>query len=268
MENQVPMDVEFDLVLSQNKFGMFQILHQFARENHLPLVSLEHTLPVPSWTQADLNGLRQMRGDVNVFISEFSRKEWGWDEKDAEVVHHGVDTQLFSPAEQLVDKKPTVLSVVNDWINRDWCCGFKLWQSVVQNDIPVTVVGDTPGLSKPAASTHELVMRYREAQVFINTSLISPVPTALLEAMSCGTPVVSTATAMIPEVIQHGVNGFISNDAAELREYTQMLMSDASLRKRIGDAARETILKRFSMEKFVENWNGVFERAANIPFKG
>lgn len=265
---QLPDDVDFDLVLSQNKFGQFQILKGLAQELHLPLVSIEHTLPPDTWPQSQLDALKTMKGDINVFISEFSRERWGWAENEAEVIHHGIDTRLFSPAKLLVPKKNHALSVVNDWINRDWCCGFNIWREVVGDDIPVEVVGDTPGLSKPAKNIQELVWKYREADVFINTSTISPVPTALLEAMACGLPVVSTATAMIPSVIQHGVNGLMSNNPAELRQFVTELLGDEDYRNELGREARKTILERFSTEVFVDKWNDVFRRAANTVFKG
>ncbi len=265
---QLPREVEFDLVWSQNRFGQHQLLAQLARECQLPFVTIEHTLPVPEWSAGLRAELGRMRGDIDVFISEFSRDQWGWKPDEARVVHHGIDTERFSPAPLLVRKQPVVLSVVNDWKNRDWCCGFNLWKDIVRDDLPTVVVGDTPGLSKPAASIHELVLRYREADVFLNTSLVSPVPTALLEAMACGCAVVSSATAMIPEVIEHGVNGLISNSPDELRQHVQELLRDGELRQRLGEAARQTILARFSMESFVNNWTNVFREASKTVFKG
>lgn len=268
-DRQLPPDVDFDLVLSQNKFGQFQLARQFARQLHLPLVSLEHTLPVPQWGPARLDALKRMRGDLNLFISEFSVGEWGWDPRDpsVRVVHHGVDTATFSPNDMLCDRQPHLLSVVNDWVNRDWCCGFKLWQRVTR-DLPVAVVGATPGLSEPAKSVPDLVMKYRSARVFVNTSLISPVPTALLEAMACGCAVVTTGTAMIPEVVEHGVNGLMSNDPEELRAFCQKLLADEGLARRLGEQARRTILERFSMATFVANWDRLLRDAADRVYTG
>ena len=265
-DDQIPLGIDFDLVLSQNKFGQFQIAAQLARALHLPMVSLEHTLPPESWSEGQLAGLKQMRGHVNVFISEYSREKWGWKEDEAEVVHHGIDAETFVPDDSL-KKASGILSVVNDWINRDWCCGFRLWKQVTQG-LPVRPVGDTPGLSKPAASVPDLVREYQTARVFLNTSLISPVPTALLEAMSCGCAVVSTATCMLPEIIENGVNGFLSNDPQELAGYCQLLLNDAGLCRKLGDAARKTIFERFSMTNFVNNWNRVFEKTVQHFYKG
>lgn len=265
---QVPEDVDFDLCLCQNKDAQYPLLKAMSKEFHIPLVCLEHCLPPTGITESGLQSYKSRRGDINVFISDFSREAWGWSKDEAEVIIHGVDTQLFSPAEKIVPKKNHCLSVVNDWINRSWCCGYDVWREVVQDDMPVFVLGKTPGLSEPAKDVHDLVYKYREADVFINTSTVSPIPSALLEAMSCGLAVVSTATAMIPKVIQHGVNGLMSNDPAELREFAFQLLRDKDLRARLGREARKTVVEQFSTEAFVAKWNDVFRRAANVIYKG
>jgi glycosyltransferase involved in cell wall biosynthesis len=265
-EAQIPDYVDFDLVLSQNKFGQFQIAKELAAKFHLPLVSLEHTLPMPQWGEDILLQTRQMRGHVNVFISDYSIDNWGWEsQEDTEVITHGIDTELFCPSE--TNRGDEILSVVNDWINRDWCCGFKLWQEVIKG-LPHKVVGDTPGLSEPASSTKELVAAYQNSKIFLNTSTISPVPTVLMEAMSCGCAIVSTATCMIPEIIENGVNGFISNDPEELKHYLVDLLNDENLAKEIGKNARKTITEKHSASKFVNRWNEVLESSSKVVFRG
>ena len=264
--NQIPEYIDFDLVLSQNKFGQFQKAAELASVLHLPLVSLEHTLPMPQWGEDTLDQLRNMRGHVNLFISQYSIDAWGWkDEKDTKVITHGIDTDLFCPKEE--KRSDEILSVVNDWINRDWCCGFSIWQRTI-NGLPHKVVGDTPGLSKPAISTEKLVSDYQNSRIFLNTSTISPVPTALMEAMSCGCAVVSTETCMIPEVIENGVNGFITNDENKMKQYLVDLLNDEDMAKEIGDNARKTIVNRYSAEKFVDKWQHILYTASNIVFKG
>ena len=110
----------------------------------------------------------------------------------------------------------------------------------------------------------DLVDGYCSAQVFLNTSTISPVPSCLLEAMSCGCAIVTTATCMIPEIIENGVNGFMSNDEAELKGYIQQLLDDEELRNKMGQAARETIVNHFGEEKFINNWNKIFDLANTL----
>ena len=120
------------------------------------------------------------------------------------------------------------------------------------------------GSSKPAESVEDLVNEYCSCKVFLNTSTISPVPTTLLEAMSCGSAVVTTATCMIPEIIENGVNGFMSNDEEELKDYIKQLLADEDLRKRLGEKARETVLTKFSQQNFIDNWNTIFKRAYEV----
>jgi hypothetical protein len=259
-ENQIPENLDIDIVLSQNKFGQFNIAHQIAEQIAVPVVSIEHTLPMEEWSDAQLKQLHQMRGDINIFISDYSRGRWGWSEEDALVLHHGVDTELFS-IDKSVEREKRVLSVVNDWVNRDWCCGYKLWEEITDypdSSLPLHVIGDTPGLSSSAPSTEALVEQYRKSSVFLNTSIISPVPTSLLEAMACGCAVVTTATCMIPEIIQNGENGYMSNDPKELRGFVDKLLHDDELAQEIGANARKTILENFSIENFVEQWKNVF----------
>lgn len=267
IQNPIPKWLEFDAVLTQSKQGQFQVHKQLANILHLPLISLEHTLPTPQWKQSSaiLQQLKQMRGDINIFISEFSRNEWGWAEDEADIIYHGIDTDIFKL--RGLERTPHILSVVNDWINRDWCCGFNLWRQSTQG-LQVHPIGATPGLSLPAKSLDDLVNEYNTSMVFINTSLISPIPTSLLEAAACGCAIISTDNCAIGELIEHGVNGFLSNSPEGIRYHCQELLKNPALCAEFGMRARRTVKEKFNKETFVNKWNDVFERAANITFKG
>lgn len=264
-EGQLPVGVDFDVVLSQNKAGQIQILSKFARALNLPLVSLEHTLPMPTWPREMLPRWKAMRGHFNVFITGYSRKMWGWGEDEAEVIHHGIDSDTFSPG--VGTRRQTCLSVVNDWINRNEPCGYHYWREATSG-LPTEVVGATPGLSEPAKSVDDLVSRYRSAQIFVNTSLVSPIPTALLEAMACGCCVVSTATCAIPEVIEDGVSGFLCESPEHMRAVLTGLMDRPELCKSVGENARLTVRKNFSLSAFTDNWDKLLRRAANMTYTG
>jgi len=254
-KNSIISGMGFDFILSQSKFGQYQIARQIAETFGIPIVSLEHTLPIPSWPQQQLETFRSMLGDVNIFISEYSVGEWGMN-CDPVVIHHSVDTELFKPTEERKGEPathPEVLSVVNDFKNRDYCCNHSGWQRVTEGFDTRLLGTCSEGLSKPAESIEDLVLEYNTAKVFLNTSTISPVPTSLLEAMSCGCAVVST------EIIENGVNGFLSNDEEELKGYVGTLLGDEDLRKSMGEEARKTILTKFSEEKFINNWNEIFD---------
>lgn len=265
-DRQIPDWVDIDLVWSQNKAGQFQTAYQLAQTLKVPLVSLEHTLPMPNWSIGQLKAMKMMRGDINVFISSFSRERWGWAPNEAEVIHHGLDINFFKPLN--IKRGNYILVVCNDYINRDWCCGFNIFAKVTgwpnEQKIPFKAFGSTPGFSEPVSSTEQLVKEYNECGVFLNTATHSPVPTVLLEAMACGTPVVSTRNPLVSEIIQNGVNGFLADNPDDLRSICQMLINNPIMGKTVGDKARETITQNFNVQRFVNDWNVIFKKAMEI----
>ena len=256
----LPINQDYTVVLSQNKYAHFQLMQQYAQRLQIPLISYEHCLPAPNLPRGNILELKKMSGEFNVFISEFSRKAWLYGEDEAEVIHHGLDTDLFCLGQK--ERKGQLLSVVNDWRNRDWCCGFRLWEEATKG-LNVKVWGDTPGLSVSADGVEHLISEYQESRVFVNTSLISPVPMALLEAASCGCAIVTSETCMIPEIFTHGKDCFMSNDPKKLRNYCQKLLQDEQLATEMGLAARKTIVDNYNLPKFVAKFNDLLDRASN-----
>lgn len=260
-EGSIYQGIHFDFILANSKFGQLQVAHQINQRLNIPIISMEVTVPIPDWPDDHLNSLRSMVGDINVFLTEHSRKQWNID-SDSLVVPHMVDTDLFKPDQQ-AERGQHVLSVANDFINRDYCLNYSGWRRIT-NGLPTKLLGKTEGLSEPAASTEDLVKAYNQCSVFFNSSTFSPIPTVLLEAMSCGCAVVTTETCEIPAIIEHGRNGLMSNDENELRSYLQELIKDPHLRNKLGTEARQTIIDRFSEKSFIDNWNSVFSTAFNM----
>jgi len=260
---QLHSSVDFDFILSQSKFGQLQIAKQIQIQTGLPIVHLEHTIPTSNYTSDQLTALKSIWGDYNVFISEYAAGAWGFDET-ATVICNSIDHEFFKPTD--VDMygdemtcDGTVLTVQNDFINRDYCLNYEGWKRIISG-LPAKVLGDTKGLSEPAGSLEHLRDEYNKCAVYINTTTESQMPTAIIEAMACGKPVVSTATCSIPSFIKHGENGFLTNDEEEFKGYIQQLLNDQSLRKQMGDKARETVLDVFSEQKYLDSWNNVFRK--------
>ena len=71
--------------------------------------------------------------------------------------------------------------------------------------------------------------------------------------MACGLPVIGTDVTGTREVIQHKGNGYLCPTSPEglLHAITEVL-SDESLRKRIGKNARDYVVENFSLAKIVE----------------
>jgi glycosyltransferase involved in cell wall biosynthesis len=263
-EERVCEYISYDFILVQSKFWQYQIAQQINQSLMLPIIVLEHTLPTPqTLSSKDIDTMRSMVGNMNIFISEYSQKEWNINAPST-VIHHGIDSELFKPTE--TEKNNDILTVANDFMRRDYCLNYSGWKRITSG-FPTKLVGDTDGLSVSASSTEELVEEYNKCCAYFNSSTLSPIPTSLLEAMSCGCAVVSMATCMIPEIIQNGKNGYISNDESELKQYLKLVSENSDIRKSIGNEARNTILSQFSEQVFIDKWNKVFNTIYEVSKK-
>jgi len=260
---QLKTDISFDLVLTQNRIDHYPIMAQIAKQLNCPLLQMEHTLPWPDWDEETISKVGSLPCDHNIFVSDFSVNAWfhSSDDPDIQIIRHGMDTEYWSG---WVGGDNKVMTAVWDYINRDRICGFSLWKEVT-NGLKVNPWGDTPGLSKNADNSDHLRELYRHASVYLNTTLWSSCPFSLLEAMSVGCPIVTTATTMMPEFIQNGVNGFITNDPVTMQKYLLDLINDPDMGSEIGLAGRKTVIDMFNQQDFVDEWNYAFFKTAKCP---
>lgn len=87
------------------------------------------------------------------------------------------------------------------------------------------------------------------------------IPKALIEAASCGRPLVSTDMPGCREIVRDGHNGLLAppRDPARLAEALGKLIGDAELRKTMGRNGREMVLRRFSTQQIIAQTMQVYE---------
>lgn len=92
----------------------------------------------------------------------------------------------------------------------------------------------------------ELVKLYQRATIFVLPSHYEGLPTVLLEAMSCGLPVVATNVSGCPGVVSDGENGILipAKSPEMMVEAISRLLDDEVLRNDLGRNARKTIEER------------------------
>lgn len=88
-------------------------------------------------------------------------------------------------------------------------------------------------------------------------------PRLLLEGAACGRPMIATDIPGCREIVTHNVNGLLvpPRDVDALTESLRTLLTDASLRARMGAAGRARVEKEFSVEHVNEATLNVYAKA-------
>jgi hypothetical protein len=110
-----------------------------------------------------------------------------------------------------------------------------------------------------------LIERFQEYHERIGEFDVAIAPLADCEYNRCKSPQKwfehsLHATAMVLsdlpvyDCVEHGVTGFRARNAGEFSKYLKLLCSDADLRLRMGQAARDAVLTRYSTAQYAEQW--------------
>lgn len=110
---------------------------------------------------------------------------------------------------------------------------------------------------------------YDDIDIFICTSLYEGGPLPVLEAASAGKTIISTTVGIVPELIDHGTNGFIvkaprsredvSDVIVQFESYIRILTADKQRCAEMGKKMREEILTNWTWKCQAEKWKKYFE---------
>jgi glycosyltransferase involved in cell wall biosynthesis len=189
-------------------------------------------------------------------------------------VYNGIDLSAFRPSD-FAAPVPLIVSIgrliekkgFTDLIS---ACGILKRQG---RDFRCEIIGDGPlekGLAAQIAEAGlhqhvslvgpktqaEIAGRLAASNLFVLACTteadggMDNLPTVIMEAMAAGLPVVSTALAGVPEMVQDGVTGKLvpPRDAAALAEAIGALMADAAGARALGAAGRALAAERFSVD--------------------
>lgn len=96
----------------------------------------------------------------------------------------------------------------------------------------------------------ELLEAYQHASVFVLPSLYEPFGVAFVEAMAHRLPCIGTNICAMPEIIQHGVTGYVvpPRDPAALARYLLMLLKEPDQCREFGNAGYERYRTHYTWE--------------------
>ena len=170
-----------------------------------------------------------------------------------------------------VGGKNEVVTVSQAFKKRREGCGYDVFK-MATTGLPRAVYGRGNGPEDGELWIHgelpfeELLKVYRSYRVFFYTGTVPAQYTlAFMEAWMTGIPVVAAGPKILrwdtemPELIDDGENGFISNDIATLRDACKLLLGDHSLAKDIGAAGRKKAMEVFNYERIKGEWKAFLE---------
>jgi glycosyltransferase involved in cell wall biosynthesis len=109
----------------------------------------------------------------------------------------------------------------------------------------------------------ELPNLLNKLKLVVIPSFTEGLPSVMLEAMACGTPVLASPVGAIPDVIKEGETGFIlpDNSPESISERIIDVISSPYL-STVSERALELVHERFSYEKVVRDWSDVLENVS------
>jgi glycosyltransferase involved in cell wall biosynthesis len=106
--------------------------------------------------------------------------------------------------------------------------------------------------------------------VFVLPSESEGMSNAVLEAMAMRRPVVVTAVGGNPTVVEESVSGYLVDypDAPAMAARVARLLNDPALRSRVGQAARNRVVERYSARSMVGQMEGLYDRLTGTSVAG
>lgn len=168
-------------------------------------------------------------------------------------------------------QSPFVMTACHDMNSRPQHCYLSTYLGITESH-PRKLFGrnnEVLGIDGGMISYEELKNEYRNNRAYMYVGTHSaPYTLNFIEAMMTGIPVVAIGSAIadfsgristeVPKFIKNGVDGFISNDAAQLRDYLKNLLEDIDLAKEIGKNGREKAIKLFGKDAIKQQWENLF----------
>ena len=194
-----------------------------------------------------------------------------------QVIHNGIDLKKFKPVESDIKKKLcidngkiTVIGLATGWDERKGYSDFvKLANTNLYNVIMVGNI-DVDSSNLPSSIIHikhtdsqqQLAMLYSAADVFINPTYSDNFPTTNIEALACGTPVVTYKTGGSPEAIDE--NTGIVVERGNLNELINAINTVVDQKSKFsGHACRKRAETEFEMStqyrKYIDLYKTILE---------
>jgi glycosyltransferase involved in cell wall biosynthesis len=191
-------------------------------------------------------------------------------EYPVEVIYNGIDTSVFKYSESdfsrrnYIENKIVILGVASEWTQRKGLKDFIRLDNILKErgfenykivlvgldnetlkEIPDSIIG-----LKRTSNIQQLVELYSMADVFFNPTYEDNFPTTNLEALACGTPVVTYRTGGSPECI-NDENGVIIEKGC-VAEFADMIMNNGKYGKKHTNYLGDEFYKEKMIDQYLQ----------------
>ncbi len=214
--------------------------------------------------------------DAVVAVSEYTARavKRAFPAVDVQVIHNGIDTNFFCPSNEenkFSENQPFRLLFIGNATPRKGADllprvirklgpGYELrYTSGLRADDPFK---DVPGMIPLGRLAREQVRQeLRNADIFFFPTRLEGLPLVVMEAMSCGTPVISSDAASLPEMICDGVNGRLCpvDDLEAMVTAIRSVNDDREMLAQMGRGARQAAVRNFNISRMGESYFRLFE---------
>lgn len=205
-------------------------------------------------------------------------------DKEINLIYNGIDENVFKILDQSSARKdlnlPLNKKIILFQSDGGKSNGFKGWEfteSVIEafrndNILFICLGGEESGIDKihnnllyvTRTSNKNILAKYfSSADIFLYPSLADNCPLVILEAMACGTPIVTFETGGIPELVKHLENGYIAKykDSEDLIKGVNYILNlDGNTLLNMRNKSRIKVIEKFSIDKMVDEYEELYKK--------
>jgi glycosyltransferase involved in cell wall biosynthesis len=233
-----------------------------------PLASLKH-----EWNKRVFKQAYRLLPATN-WVARSLVEDYGVAPERMEVLPPGTDLQRFRPAfnSSTSERSPLrVLFVGGDFHRKGGDIVLEWFRSAARPNVEVHIVTRDPVDAAPGVVIHDLTYEdekfpalYRQSDVFVLPTRAECFGLVLTEAMASGLPCVTCPVGGVPEVVLDSVTGLhtAAGDLGSFGQAMNILLADAGLRRRLGEAGRLRAEALFDANKNVRRIVEILREAA------
>ncbi|MFA4991907.1 MAG: glycosyltransferase family 4 protein [Candidatus Omnitrophota bacterium] len=205
--------------------------------------------------------------------AEFIKRSFGIKTSKMRLIRNYVDTDIFKPFDRAREGRGRLLYIGRFEPRKNILSILKAVKDTPYR-LDIIGYGEEEGLLRGYVRDNgvnagflELVPNNKLPGLFsgydalVLASFYENSPKVILEAMSCGMPVIGTDVPGIRELIRHGENGFLCyTDTLSIRKAMETVMGDPAMRDNMGKNARKYILENCSLDKVFPEELNIYSR--------